>query len=264
MSADWKRVLAFGGYAAKTVVYGLLGILIIRAAMGAVGSDTPGQSEVFASLLQQPFGRFLLGAVVLGMICYVLWRLVQAILNIDNLDMSETSDVITRIFYVVSAIIYASGATLAFKTLQGSGSSSGSQNTSEQVSSNLMQNQWGVYLVGAIGIVIIIFAFIQFNHTLKAKFMNKLDRHRMSARVTQVAEYVGRMGFFARGIVYLLVGGFFVNAAWQADPQEAGGLHEALQTILQQSYGQYGLLVVGIGMVTFGIFCAVEARYHKT
>ena len=82
--------------------------------------------------------------------------------------------------------------------------------------------------------------------------------------IKKLSRVVGRMGFFARGIVYILVGGFFIQAAYQADPQEAGGLKEALDTIVQQSYGQYALMVVGAGIFLFGIFCAIESRYHKT
>ena len=265
MTDNWKSMLAFGGYAAKTVVYCLLGVLILQSAIGAYGSDSPSQKNVFMSILEQPFGRILLGAVIVGMACYVIWRFVQAGLNIDNLDMSKAKDVVTRIFYFVSGIIYAFGTYLAIKVFQGAGgSSSGGQSNSEEMSSTLMQQQWGIYLVAAVGIIIVIFSFIQFKHAFKADFMDKFDVHRMSARIKKLSRVVGRMGFFARGIVYILVGGFFIQAAYQADPQEAGGLKEALDTIVQQSYGQYALMVVGAGIFLFGIFCAIESRYHKT
>ncbi len=258
-------MLVFGGYAAKTVVYCLLGLLILQAAIGAVGSSTPSQKNVFTSILEQPFGRIMLGCVIVGMVCYVIWRFVQGATNIDHLDMSSAKDVITRIFYFVSGVIYAFGTYLAIKVFQGvGGSSSGGQSNSEQMSSSLMQQQWGIYLVGAVGLIIIAFAFIQFKHAIKTDFMDKFDVHRMSAKVKKTAQVVGRLGFLARGIVYILVGGFFVQAAIQADPQEAGGLQEALSTITQQSYGQIGLMVVGAGIFLFGIFCAIESRYHKT
>ncbi|MBD3585777.1 DUF1206 domain-containing protein [Salinimonas sp. HHU 13199] len=258
-------MLVFGGYAAKTVVYCLLGVLILKMAIGVYGSDSPSQKNVFLSIIEQPFGRIMLGCVIVGMACYVVWRFVQASMNIDNLDMSSAKDVVKRVFYFVSGIIYAFGTYLAIKVFHGSsGSSSGGQSNSEEMSSTLMQQQWGIYLVAAVGIIIVIFSFIQFKHAFKADFMDKFDVHRMSAKIKKISQVVGRMGFFARGIVYILVGGFFIQAAYKANPEEAGGLKEALDTIIQQSYGQYALMVVGAGIFLFGIFCAIESRYHKT
>ncbi|AXR04927.1 DUF1206 domain-containing protein [Salinimonas sediminis] len=258
-----RAALAFGGYAAKTVVYCLLGLLIIGTAIGTFQAKTPSQKSVFVSIVQQPFGQILLGAVIIGMACYVLWRLTQAFFNADNLDSHSAKDIVMRIFYFVSAVIYGFGTYLAIKVFQGV-RSSGSGSNSQQMSSNLMQETWGVWVVGICGALIIAFSFIQFKHAIKADFMDKFDRYAMSYRVDVIARLVGRCGFFARGIVYVLVGSFFTHAALTIDPQQAGGLQEALQTIMQQTYGQYGLAVVGAGFFTFGLFCALESWYHRT
>ena len=55
-----------------------------------------------------------------------------------------------------------------------------------------------------------------------------------------------------------------MHAALVSNPQQAGGLKEALNTIMQQPFGQVGVIVVGAGFFTFGLFCALESRYHKT
>ena len=45
LTDNWKSMLAFGGYAAKTVVYCLLGVLTLQSAIGAYGSDSPSQKK---------------------------------------------------------------------------------------------------------------------------------------------------------------------------------------------------------------------------
>lgn len=263
MTDNIRTALAFGGYAAKTIVYCLLGILVIGTAIGNFRQDTPSQKSVFIKLVEQPFGQVILGIVIVGMACYVLWRLSQALFNIDKLDDSA-KDVLKRVFYFVSAIIYASGTYLAIKVFQGARSDGGGQNSSEQMSSTLMQQTWGLWLVGLCGVIVILFSFIQFKHAIKSDFMDKFDLHKMSAKAKSAAEKVGRVGFFARGVIYIMVGGFFVSAALAADPEEAGGLRDALNTLMQQSYGQYAVMFIGAGLFLFGIFCAFESRYHKT
>ena len=83
---------------------------------------------------------------------------------------------------------------------------------------------------------------------------DKFELSAMSQALKKMARIVGRTGFFARGIVYILVGSFFVHAALVSNPQQAGGLKEALNTIMQQPFGQIGVMVVGAGFFTFG-FC---------
>ncbi len=263
MTQSLRTALVFGGYAAKTVVYCLLGLLVIGTAIGSFRQDTPSQKSVFIKLVEQPFGQIILGIVIIGMACYVLWRLTQTFFNTDDLGTSA-KDVVMRIFYFVSAIIYGSGTYLAIKVFKGARSDGGGQSNSEQMSSTLMQETWGLWVLGLAGALIIAFSFIQFKHAFKADFMDKFDLHKMSARARSAANKVGRFGFFARGIIYILVGSFFVHAALTANPQQAGGLQEALGTILQQSYGQFALMFVGAGLFTFGLFCALESRYHKT
>ena len=60
--APWVEPLARLGHAVKGVVYGIIGLLALQAAIGAGGraTDTDG---VLVTILRQPFGRVLLGIV---------------------------------------------------------------------------------------------------------------------------------------------------------------------------------------------------------
>ena len=254
--------IARAGYGAKTVVYVLLGIFVVTTALSFLKSEEPSQEHVFRTLMEQPFGWYLLAGIVCGLVCYMLWRLIQAFLNTEDLDMSKAGDVITRAFFVLSAIIYGVGAWGATKVLTGAGSSDGG--SSQQVSQELMQQTWGEWLGAAIGVGILVFSFIQLKHAFKADFMGKFNTHHMHDNEVHLSRVVGRLGYLARGIVYILVGAFFVQAAIELDPSEAGGIREAFNTILNQRYVQYELTAIGAGIAMFGIFCGFETVYRTT
>ena len=56
---------------------------------------------------------------------------------------------------------------------------------------------------------------------------------------------------------------FLIQAARQSDPNQARGLGGALAALAQQPYGPWILAIVAIGLVAYGIYLLVEARYRR-
>ena len=56
---------------------------------------------------------------------------------------------------------------------------------------------------------------------------------------------------------------FLVKAAWEFDPKEARGLDGALLELSQQPYGAFLLGAVAIGLLAYGLYCFVQARYRR-
>ena len=67
---------------------------------------------------------------------------------------------------------------------------------------------------------------------------------------------LGIVGYVARGVVFALIGVFLVRAAWDYDPKEAVGYDGALSKLQQAPY-------TAAGLVAFGLFCLVQARYRE-
>ncbi|MBU3016857.1 DUF1206 domain-containing protein [Paraglaciecola agarilytica] len=253
--------IARTGYWAKAIVYSVLGSLIIWAGLGSGNAENISKKTVFKTLQDSSFGNILLGLLILGLISYVIWRLIQSFLNPGNSDDDKKKEILMRVFYFISALIYTSVCYTAFKIWNYSESSS-SRSNNGSVSELIMGNQWGLYLFGVIGLIIIIFAFVQFKHAIKDDFMDKFDVEQMSVKEREASSIVGRLGFAARGVVYLIVGGFFISAMLTKDPDEKGGLAESLVAVAQQPFGPYLLAAIGVGMICFSLFCAFEGRYR--
>ncbi|WP_199609039.1 DUF1206 domain-containing protein [Flocculibacter collagenilyticus] len=261
-NASWITFVARAGYGAKCVVYSILGLFTILAAYGSASTEDVSKENVFKEILSQPFGRLLLTILATCLFCYTSWRWIQGLLNPEGLENNKPKAIFTRAFYFISGLLYASIGILAVNMLLGSNDKNSS--TSQSMAGRLMQEAWGQWLVAALGGVIVIFALLQCKHAFKVDFMDKFVTDDMSSHEKNITRKVGILGFGARGLVYCIVGGFFIQAAILHDPNHAGGLKEALDTLLAQPYGIWLLGLTGSGLLAFGIFCGFEARYRKT
>ncbi len=73
----------------------------------------------------------------------------------------------------------------------------------------------------------------------------------------------GRLGHAARGVVFIVIGLFLAQSALQPDPDEAHGLGGTLSALAAQPFGPYLLGLVACGLVAFGLFMFVVARYRR-
>lgn len=256
----WVVWLARFGYAAKGVVYITIGALAVQVALGS-GGRTTGPSGALASLARGPFGMALLLAVAVGLIGYAIWRIVQAIVDPEN-EGSGAKGIVKRIGYAVSGLIYGAFGVEAARLTIGSGGGSGSGDA-EHWTARLMAQPYGIWLVGIVGVIIIGTGLYQFYRAYTAKFRQALKLHEMGPGEETWATRAGRVGFAARGVIYLVIGGFLISAGLQTDPQEAVGIGQALGKLNQQAYGPWVMGLVALGLVAYGIFALVLARYRR-
>ncbi|MCV2884551.1 DUF1206 domain-containing protein [Aestuariibacter sp. AA17] len=249
------------GYAAKTVSYTTLGFLIVASALNMVRASPPSKDDVFLKLASLPFGNGLLLAVIFGFIAYAIWRWLQCALDLDNQDADGIKHFITRAFYLFSGTTYFILAYGAFSAY--SHSSSSHQGSKGAMKSYLAQQPLSDEIYMLIGALILCFAAIQFKHVYQCDFLAKLNTDNMSDNAIRASKIAGRFGFAGRGIVYTLVGVFFILAGIHSSPEHAGGLTMALNTLLAQAFGQYLLAATGFCLLLFGVFCGFEARFRK-
>lgn len=256
----WVKRLARFGYAAKGIVYMIIGGLALRAAFGS-GGGTPDQQGALRTVLNQPFGQVLLGLVAVGLFGYALWRFVMAGVDTEG-DGSDAKGLVKRTGYVVSGVVYAALAVAAVGMILGSSGGSGG-GSAQDWTARLLSQPFGQWLVGIVGAVLIGVGLYQFYRAYSAKFREKLMLSRMSPSEETWATRIGRLGFAARGIVYVMLGWFLIQAARQSDASEAGGLGKAFRELSQQGYGPWLLGLVALGFVAYGVFALVLARYRR-
>ena len=254
----WIERVARFGYAAYGLVYVLVGVLSVRAATGG-GGKTAGQEGALQTILLAPLGRVLLGLVALGLLGYAMWRLFQGVLDPDR-EGGNARGLIKRADHVVNGLFHGALAVSVGRVALGSGGGGGGP---DDWTATLLQQPLGRLLVAVVGAGILAIGLFQFYRAYDAKFMEKLKPGEMSPRERRWTRRAGRLGHAARGVVFLVIGAFLAQAALQSDPDEARGLGGALSALAAQPFGPYLLGLVALGLVGFGLFMFVVARYRR-
>jgi hypothetical protein len=250
--------LARLGYIARGVVYVLVGGLAILAALGH-GRETADSQGAFEALLSQPLGAFWVGAVGMGLICFAIWRFLQSILDADNLGR-EWRAVFRRLSFGIGGVANAGLGFSALEWAVGMARSvrSGDGSTRDWTA-YLLSAPLGQWLVGIISLVMIGVGSAIALKGLMGSFTRELTVDRSARHWIQL---LGRIGFMARGLVFVLIGGFLLTAAIYANAREARGLAGALMALQEQPYGPALLAATAIGLFAFGIFQFAVAYYR--
>lgn len=261
-SHPWFERLARLGYVSKGIVYFIIGLLAAQVALG-VGGRTTDSEGALQTIVTQPFGKFLLAIVTLGMVSYALWRLIEAIFDPGNQGQKpEAKRIGKRLGYAASSAAYAGLALTAIKLITGTGGGNSSNSTQDWTARFLAQ-PFGRWLVGLAGIVVIGVGLYMIYEAFKGKFRSELNWQQMSASERTWATRIGKFGIAARGIVFAVIGIFLTQAALKSDPGQAKGVGEALAALAQQPYGRWLLGFVALGLIAYSIYSVVEARYRR-
>lgn len=250
-AAPWLERFARFGYAAKGAVYILVGALGIAAALGQGGQAT-GSSGALASISDSGLGQVALALIALGLAGYVVWGLVRAVADPENDGAGH------RIFYAITAVIYG---FLAFEAgrLVLSGGGAGSGGGASSWSAQLMQQPFGIWLLGLAGVAIGLYGVHQAWNAWRVDLDDHLDLASMSRTARTWTIRSGRLGLAARGAVFVVIGVYVVTAAIQTDPSEARGLGGVL-SMMEQTPWLLGL--VALGLLGYGLYNLVRARYR--
>ena len=260
-ASPWIERLARFGYAAKGVVYSLIGILALLSALGWGGGETTGSRGVLQRLLEQPFGRVLVGALAVGLAGYAVWCFVQAIEDPEQ-EGSDAKGIMKRLAAFGKGVIYFSLVFAAVSMVVGY-RSGGGEDGIDKKTATLMSFPFGIWLVGFVGLFIVGYGLRQLYRAWKVKLDDQLNLYRLSAGAHSAVLKISRFGIGARGVVFAVIGVALVIAAYHANPSEAKGVGEALETVREQPYGPWLLGLVALGLIAYGVYEFVRAKYRR-
>lgn len=254
---DWIVKYAKVGYVAKGIVYCLIGILTAMYALG-IGGEKASKSDAFMEIKELPGGGFLLGLVAAGLIGYSLWRFTQAIADTENKG-TDFKGIGKRIAYFISGITYTAIAYLAFKIGLTNSGGSGDGSSQKMFLAELLDKPFGKYLAIVVALIVIGNGLVQLTRAVTGSFMK--DVHGMPQDQFMTLERAGRFGYAARGVVFAILGYLFMKAAWNRNPSQAESTEGAFDFLQANPMGHIMLAAVAIGLLGYGIFMFVRARY---
>jgi hypothetical protein len=249
------------GYLAKGIMWIMMGGLTLQAALG-MGSPRVDQNVVLLRLFAQPFGKYLLIAFAIGLISYALWRVMQAFFDPDHHGKNFIG-VVNRASFVITGLGYAGMAFAAIELSLGTGSGGGSEQVTRLMTAQVLKYPLGSLLVGLIGLFITGLGIYQIYLGYSTRFERSFKEAEMTPEERRWAIRIGRFGHISRSIVFSVIGIIFIHAALKYQPNEVGFFGQALRSLSDQPYGVYIIGVLGIGMMAFGVYSMVLARYRR-
>ena len=246
--------LARLGFAARGVTYGLIGVLALMAAFGS-GGGTTGQTGALQTLADGTFGKIVLFIVGIGLFGYGLWRLLSAVLDLEN-EGGDKSGLATRAAHVGSGLFHFALSIYAIGLVFGA--AGGGSGGAESWTAKLMSAPFGIFLVGLAGVIGIAAGAAQVKKAVK-------EEYKEHVRIPDGKGWIDptiKAGILSRAVVFAIIGVFLIVAAVQADPNEAKGVGGALSWLQGQAWGGILLGLIGLGLMAFAFYSFLQSRYR--
>lgn len=248
------------GYAVRGTLYAVMGLLALGIALRIGGGQATDLSGSLVFLISNPFGKLVLIIIAIGLGAYSVWGFIRAIF--DPLHRgSDASGYMARLGFVTSAISYAAIVIFALRILAGSGGASG--DSTQKAIASILNHPGGGAVTVIIGLVAIGVGFGQFLEAYRATFAQDLKGTEMSETERKRAIALGRFGMFARGVVFLVIGWFVVQAGIHHDPGQVQGFGGAFLFLLNQPFGRVLMGIIALGFVALGLHSFACARWIR-
>jgi hypothetical protein len=245
---DW---IARAGFIARGVLYILFGIIALTVRAKA----DEGQSAVFALLGKAPLGSVLLILLAIGLVAYGLFRLTCAWLDLERKGR-KLKGLAGRAAQAGSGLLHLGLAWSAVQFLIGwkrSYDHAGDQNSREAVRT-IFDLQLGDVALYAIALGFLCAAGLQLRKAWKKSHMKQCR-----SDTPAVACTIGRIGLFSRGAVFAAIAWSFYRTAQTHD---AGQAHAVGGAIAGLRSHEALFLAVCVGVILFGVFSLILARYR--
>ena len=247
------RVLARGGYVANGLVHLLIGALIIGVAFG--GDRDADQTGAFRAVAEVPLGFIALWMAAALLAALGVWHLAEGMLasrrrrgaGVWGLRVSEWGQAIVFLFFGGLSAAVALGARPQ------------ADDAARDASRGILAVPGGVFAIVLVGVGVAIAGVVFVVMGVRRSFRSKMTIP--DGAVGRVVEGLGVAGFIAKGVALGSLGCVLIVAAVRSRADEAGSLDAAIRALLELSFGREIVVVVGAGLIAYGVFTVFRARY---
>jgi hypothetical protein len=248
------------GYAARGLVYLGLGAIVLLAALDLT-PRAKGAKGLLSAWAEWPLGWALIGAIGVGLAGFAAWRILQAVFDADRHGRSPKAWAV-RIGQAFSGLVYGGLALSAFELLdqfEDVGELDEEQ-SAHHAARAVLDLPHGDTLLIAAGLAVLAFGVGNVVQSVMQDFGKRL---KCDDRLCRVVVPLAKAGYAARGLASLPLGVFLVLAGLRARAGEVRSWGGALQAVEHQPFGDTALCLVAAGLIAFGLFGLVEARYRR-
>lgn len=245
------------GFAAQGTCFVIIAVLALELAFGKRGRLTDPRGA-FVVLAEGGWTRILLVLLAIGFGGYSIWRFAQAIFDRGSMG-SSPGGLGRRAIQLGQAVMYGLLTVSAVRVVTGARA----QGSAKQAASGILGWPEGAELVGAIGAALAVVAAVNVYWGLSGRFMESLGGYKRGGPVGTLLKVVGTAGFCALGFVLGVISWFLLKAAVDFNAGRVVSLGGALARLARAEYGDWLLTGVATGLLAYGVFGLLQARYHR-
>lgn len=257
-AAPWIERLARVGYAAKALLYSMVGLLALQSALGQ-GGRTIGSRGALVTLVRQQFGAIILLVIAAGLFGYAAWQIIEALADPEGRGNGPKA-LALRASYAARGVIHAALGVQAARLA--SGSELSRAQAVETWTGRALAMPLGPWMVVAAGVAVACYGSYQLYRAWTAKLARQLDLSSLAGEASSWLTRICRFGIGARGIVFVICGAYLVRAGIAHSANTAADTGEALGAIERQPFGEWILAAVALGLIAYGAYEVVQARYR--
>ena len=252
------------GFAARGLIFFVMGILALLLAFGNGGKTTDQQGAI-ATIGKQPECQVLLWLVLIGLVCYSLWGLIQVVVNPFNKE-NDTKGISARLGYLFGAISYSFLAIPTFSLLTGGSKPAHAGKQAAQTQNyvaKILDMPFGQWMIVVVAITVISVGIFQVCKGFMPLFGCHLDLIKLNKYQLKWVKGFGRFGTISRGLVITLVGVFLIISAYTSNSNDAKGFDSALMSLIHQPYGRWLIGIIALGLTSLGIYALSIALFFR-
>lgn len=257
----WVERLAKVGLYTKGVLYCLIGLLALRAAL-ELGSPnhSVNRKSVFLFIEELIFGRVLLGLVAIGLACYCAWRLLQALQDTEHKG-TDAKGIAYRLRYAASGMFYGLITLLAAKlAVAGSDGDDSLRQAFVEVVVQRPLGQ-GLLILGAVAVALA--GFYQIYQGVSGRYREKIKEAGWKDDAEETMIKAGKIGYAARGTVWVISAYLLVSAALHVRKYSEGAAVNAFQFLENSFFGSFLVGGAAFGLICYGFFIFMEAKFRE-
>jgi Domain of Unknown Function (DUF1206) len=255
--------LAKLGFYTKGTLFIIIGSLAVMMAKGISGGEAADARGALSFIAQQPYGKIALVVFVIGALGHGIWNVLRGVADIDN-SGDGWQAIIMRCSAVGIGLFYLGLSYSALEIVLAARVEASNSQTEETLVAFLVSIPvLGIIIVSLIGIGIAGAGIHECYSGLSGGFRNNYRLWEVTKLHHGFIIAMGVLSFTARAVLLVLMGYFFIRAAFWGLSNGSLGMDASMLALLGSSYGRILVFAAGIGLVAHGILAFYEARFRR-
>ncbi len=213
-------------------------------------------------MLSQPFGSVLVGVVIVGLLAFAAWRVLQATRDVDH-HGRELKGLVIRGGLLVGGFTYGALAFFALgllvSGLKSSGGSSGGGQAKDLLATLLSWDHSNL-LVYVVALVPLALGIVHIIKGYKASFEKYFEA---DEDVMKYVRPVSRFGLIARGVAFIEIAVLLAVSGSSYQAMHPPGMKDALNGLQDLPAGGLVLLIVALGLIAFSVYSFAQAAWRR-